>query len=162
MVIGQCRKNSQKGMSQSEVLALELGVKCPLGLKMEQDSVQSKSLCDLPLELIWEIVMRMGGSDIANLAGTCSYIRDATYANVLWIRRCKKDFDIMVDPLVAEEAGRGSVWAFYSLILRRLGPFLGPLMHTSRHSNAEGGSTMGKHWQVVKRVENGLYLDCRL
>ena len=94
---------------------------------MEQDSVQSKSLCDLPPELIGEMVIRMSVTDIGSLAGTCSYIRDATYTNVVWIRRCKKDFGIIIDPLVAEEAGRGSVWAFYSLLLHPFGSFLGPL-----------------------------------
>ena len=125
----------------------------------QQDSVQSKSLCDLPPELIWEIVMRIGESDIGSLAGTCSYIRDAAYDNIVWIRRCKKDFDMQIDPLVAKEAGRGSVWAFYSLILRKFGPFLGPLKQTSGHSEADGHSNHhGAMFQLVH--DGGLGLIC--
>ena len=61
------------------------------------------------------------------MASTCSYLRDAASANALWIRRCKADFGVKVDPGVAEESGAGSVFAFYLLIMDELGPFLGPL-----------------------------------
>ena len=86
-------------------------------------------------------------------------IRDAAYDNIVWIRRCKKDFDMQIDPLVAKEAGRGSVWAFYSLILRKFGPFLGPLKQTSGPSEADGHSNHhGAMFQLVH--DGGLGLIC--
>ena len=88
---------------------------------------QKQHLTDLPPEVIGEIVARASAKDVESLASTCSYLRDTACANALWIRRCKNDFGIEVDPRVAEENGIGSVHAFYILILDNLGPFLGPL-----------------------------------
>ena len=82
---------------------------------------------DLPPEIIGEVVSRLSANDTESLASTCSYLRDAACANALWIRRCKEDFGVRVEPAVAEENGAGSVFAFYLLILDNLGPFLGPL-----------------------------------
>ena len=99
-------------------------VKCDI---METTSDQKWHLTDLPPEIVGEIVARLGARDVESLASTCSYLRDAACANALWIRRCKRDFGVKVDPAVAEESGTGSVFAFYLLILDELGPFLGPL-----------------------------------
>ena len=94
---------------------------------METTSDQKWHLTDLPPEIVGEIVARLSARDVDSLASTCSYLRDAACANALWIRRCKRDFGVKVDPGVAEENGTGSVFAFYLLILDELGPFLGPL-----------------------------------
>ena len=105
---------------------------------MDGDHGQGKSLCELPPEVIEEIVMRMGRSDIQSLAETCTYFRDSVYANIMWIKRCKREFGIKIEPSVAEKAGKGSVFAFYRLILEHYGPFLGPLRHTNCRMRTSG------------------------
>ena len=119
---------------------------------MTGESVQSKSFNDLPPEIIVEIVMRMSGSDIHSLAETSVYIRNAVYANITWIRRCKREFDIEVDPSKAEEAGEGSVCSFYLQILQPFGPFLGPLKITNVKKH------YGGMFQLVH--DGGLGLTC--
>ena len=96
-------------------------------MEMEATSVQKWHFADLPPEIVGEVVARLSAKDVESLASTSSYFRDAACANALWIRRCKDDFGVKVDPAVAEENGAGSVYAFYLLILDNLGQFLGPL-----------------------------------
>ena len=47
--------------------------------------------------------------------------------DIAYAYRCKKDFGIIVDSRVAENAGEGSISAFYTLLLQPFGRFLGPL-----------------------------------
>ena len=52
----------------------------------ETTSDQKWHLTDLPLEIVGEVVSRLGARDVESLASTCSYLRDAACANALWIR----------------------------------------------------------------------------
>lgn len=90
-----------------------------------------RSLTDLPPELIGEIVLRMSAADVDTMVCTHPYLRNAACANTVWIRRCLDDFGVKVDRAVAEETGPCSVYAFYQLILRNSGPYLGPLQRSN-------------------------------
>ena len=90
-----------------------------------------RSLTDLPPELIGEIVLRMSAADVDTMVCTHPYLRNAACANMVWIRRCLDDYGVKVDRAVAEETGPCSVYAFYQLILRNSGPYLGPLQRSN-------------------------------
>lgn len=94
-------------------------------------SQMEPSLTDLPPELIGEIVLRMSAADVDTMVCTHPYLRDAACANPVWIKRCLDDFGVRVDRAVAEETGPCSVYAFYQLILRNSGPYLGPLQRSN-------------------------------
>ena len=90
-----------------------------------------RSITDLPPELIGEIVLRMSAADVDTMVCTHPYLRNAACANPVWIKRCLDDFGVRVDRAVAEETGPCSVYAFYQLILRNSGPYLGPLQRSN-------------------------------
>ena len=90
-----------------------------------------RSLTDLPPELIGEIVLRMSAADVDTMVCTHPYLRNAACANTVWIKRCLDDFGVRVERAVAEETGPCSVYAFYQLILRNSGPYLGPLQRSN-------------------------------
>ena len=90
-----------------------------------------RSLTDLPPEMIGEIVLRTDAGDVDSMVRAHPYLRDAACDNTVWIRRCLDDFAVRVDRAVAEEMGPCSVYAFYQLILRNSGPYLGPLQRSN-------------------------------
>ena len=90
-----------------------------------------RSLTDLPPEMIGEIVLRTDAADVDSMVRAHPYLRYAACDNAVWIRRCLDDFAVRVDRAVAEEMGPCSVYAFYQLILRNSGPYLGPLQRNN-------------------------------